>query len=60
MRGMRGHMITWMPAPQVREQGDHADQAPESELGSQDRVSNSAAWGNMFSKAVKSRITEHE
>ena len=57
---MRGHMITWMPAPQVREQGDHADQAPESEAGSQDRVTNSAAWGNMFSKAVKSRITEHE
>ena len=49
---MRGHMITWMPAPHVREQGDQADQAPESEAGSQDRVSTSEALGN-----IKSRIT---
>ena len=56
MRVMRGHMITWMPAPHVREQGDQADQAPESELGSQDRVSISKACG----KYVKLRITKHK
>ena len=36
--------LTWIPAPQLLEQTDQADQAPESEEGSQDRVSSIAAW----------------